>query len=61
MRRFFVRDKKITKAILAHKKCAGAKHHKGACADWCFAEAEPPQGGEAHTDLLGDGKICSHY
>jgi hypothetical protein len=34
------------------KKCAGAKHHKGACADWCFAEAEPPIGGEAHTILL---------
>jgi hypothetical protein len=28
-------------------KCGGAKSHKGACADWVFAEPEPPeQGGE---------------
>ncbi|MDR2547053.1 MAG: hypothetical protein LBC96_06005 [Lachnospiraceae bacterium] len=28
-------------------KCGGAKSHKGACADWGFAEPEPPElGGE---------------
>jgi hypothetical protein len=24
------------------QKCGGAKCHKGACADWRFAEPEPP-------------------
>jgi hypothetical protein len=24
------------------QKCGGAKYHKGACADWYFAEPKPP-------------------
>jgi hypothetical protein len=34
------------------KKCDGAKLHKGRKPDCGFAEAEPPKGGEAYTDLL---------
>jgi hypothetical protein len=44
---FCARKGKMRSIFTGTKKCAGAKHHKGACADWCFAEAEPPKGGEA--------------
>jgi len=30
-------DKGNAKHFQQPQKCGGAKHHKGACADWCFA------------------------
>jgi len=54
MRRFFVCDKGNAKHFQHTKKCGGAKRHKGRKPDWCFAEPEPPTGGEAHTDLLDE-------
>ena len=41
------------------QNCGGAKHHKGHKPDWCFAEPEPPTGGEAHTDLLCAVTLCN--
>jgi len=34
-----VPDEENAQHFTGTKKCAGAKYHKGACADWCFAEA----------------------
>jgi len=38
-----VPDKENAKRFTGTKKCAGTKTHKGACADWVFVEAEPPE------------------
>jgi hypothetical protein len=36
----------------ATAKCGGAKSHKGACADWSFAEPEPPEQGGEHIPFV---------
>jgi len=38
-----VPDKENAQHFTGTKKCAGTKIHKGACADWVFVEAEPPE------------------
>jgi len=43
---------KEREAFQQPQNCGVAKHHKGRKPDWCFAEPEPPYGGEAHTGLL---------
>jgi len=41
--RFFAPDKENAKRFMGTKKCTVTKTHKGACADWVFVEAEPPE------------------
>jgi len=36
----------------ATAKCGGAKTHKGACADWGFAEPEPTEQGGEHIPFV---------
>jgi len=38
-----VPDKENAQRFTGTKKCAGTKAHKGACADWVFVEAAPPE------------------
>jgi hypothetical protein len=46
-----IKERKVFQQL---QNCGGAKRHEGRKPDWCFAEPEPPLGGEAHTDLLGE-------
>jgi hypothetical protein len=50
MRRFFAPDKEKCEAFLrAQKNVVEQNTTKAQSADWCFAEPEPPTGGEALT------------
>jgi hypothetical protein len=41
-----------TEGFAGLQKCGGAKLHIGACADWGFAESEPPEQGGEHIPFV---------